>query len=52
MIAEKNSTSAVWTVYYQAPGELDVFTERTTELEPTVARLEAAGYVVIDEIME
>lgn len=46
------SANATWIVFYQSPGGEQVMTERTTDLPGTVARLETAGYVVIDEIME
>ena len=51
MSMHKSETDA-WIVYYKSPSESAVYTEYTTDLARTVARLEAAGYIVIDEVNE
>lgn len=41
----------VWTVYYKGQTDAQVFSEVTTDPDGTVARLEAAGYIIIDVII-
>ena len=48
----QKSDQDTWTVYYKSPSEPQVYTETTTNLARTRARLEAAGYIVIDEVNE
>ena len=51
MNLQQNNTD-VWTIYYKAPAQPQVYSETTTDRARTVARLEAAGYIVIDEVNE
>ncbi len=48
----QSSSSDVWTVHYKAQTDAQVFSEVTTNPDATVARLEAAGYIIIDVIQE
>ncbi len=46
----QQDNSDVWTIYYKVPSLPQVYSETTTDRARTIARLEAAGYIVIDEV--
>jgi len=41
----------VWTVYYKGQTDAQVFSEVTSNPDSTVARLEAAGFIIIDIVI-
>lgn len=46
----QNSATDTWTVYFKGQTDAQVFSEVTSDPDSTVARLEAAGYIIIDVI--
>jgi len=41
-----------WTVIYKAQNDAEQYSEQTSDPNGTVARLEAAGYIIIEVIID